>query len=79
MEKEDKRLEAMRNAIEPLEIKYEPPPVDIVIINGVRYTGDFFRLFAFPDPDLVYSFESFGEEGVVMIHCHGTKKEFGLC
>lgn len=69
---------AIMEDIEPLEIKYEPPPVDIVTINGVRYTGEFFRFLAFPDPNLVYSFERFREDGVLTIHRHGTKKELGL-
>lgn len=70
---------AIKDVAKPLDIKYELPPVDIVTINGVRYTGEFFRLFAFPNPDFVYSFERFGEDGAVMIHRHGTKKELGLC
>lgn len=69
---------AVKDTVKPLEIKYEPPPVDMVTINGIRYTGEFFRLIAFPNPNFVYSFKR-GEDNTVIIHRHGTKKELGIC
>jgi hypothetical protein len=35
-------------------VSIEREPNDIVVIEGIRYQGDFFRMLADPDPNVVY-------------------------
>lgn len=47
----------------PLSVEYDPYR-DEMLIEGVRYNGHLFRVFADPDPHLLYHFERDGEQVV---------------
>ena len=56
----------------PLEYEYDAVN-DVLVVEGVRYHGDFFRVLAYPYTDSVYSFET--KDGVVTVTEHGSKSE----
>jgi hypothetical protein len=37
---------------------------DVIVIEGVRYAGDYFRMFGAPDPDVLYAVQRL-EKGCV--------------
>jgi len=46
-------------AIQPVSVVREQP--DILVIEGVRYSGDFFRQSAYPETDLLYAIRRDGD------------------
>ena len=56
----------MNSQIKP--VAHQPKPVsierdvnDVVIIEGVRYAGKYFRMLAFPDRDMLYAIQRDGD------------------
>lgn len=50
-------------AVEPVRIEREHN--DVIVIEGVRYAGDYFRTMAVPDADVLYAVRRDDEDRVV--------------
>lgn len=48
----------------PVAIEREPG--DIVVIEGVKYEGDYFRTFGEPDPDVLYAVQKLDDGCIKM-------------
>jgi len=53
----------------PVSIEREPN--DVVVIEGVRYAADLFRIFANPDVNLLYALQRDGDRVVVKVIRNG--------
>ncbi len=42
-------------AHQPKPVSIEREPGDVISIEGVKFSGDFFRTMALPDPDCLYA------------------------
>lgn len=47
-------------SVEPVSVVREHP--DVLVIEGVRYAGDFFRQNAYPETDVLYSIRRDGDQ-----------------
>jgi hypothetical protein len=57
----------MTEDMKPLNFHYDYL-TDALIVEGVRYAGEFFRNVAWPDADALYSFERDGDVVTVTKH-----------
>lgn len=57
---------------EPVRIEREHN--DVIVIEGVRYDGDYFREFGYPNTDILYSVQR-DDEGVVRLTMIRTPEE----
>ena len=62
------------------QVAHQPKPVniereagDVIVIEGVRYSGGFFRTMALPDPDYLYALRR--EDDVVVATTIHTMQE----
>jgi len=60
-----------KHFIEPVEhqakkpVSIERDANDVIIVEGVRYSGDFFRTMAYPDPKYLYAIRRDGKQVIV--------------
>lgn len=47
---------------------------EVIIIEGVRYDAEYFKTFAYPETDILYSVVR-DDEGVVMLTCIRTPEQ----
>ena len=74
----------MNSQIKP--VAHQPKPVtlerdvnDVVIIEGVRYSGEYFRILAFPNPNMLYAIRRDGDQvWLTEIHNPGEAQDFFL-
>lgn len=57
---------------EPVSIEREHN--DVIVIEGVRYDGDYFREFGYPDTNILYSVQR-DDDGVVRLTMIRTPEE----
>ena len=58
---------------DPLDIRYDPIG-DVVLVNGVRYSGDFFRFFRTAERGTLCRLMNRREDGSVDVHVYERGK-----
>jgi len=65
--------EIEHEAKKPVSIEREPN--DVVVIEGVRYAAELFRVLANPDAGLLYAFQRDGDQVIATV-IHNAKEAF---
>ncbi len=65
------------------QVPHQPKPVsierelgDVIVIEGVRYAGDFFRTMSLPNPDYLYAIRRDGDQ-IILTTIHNAGEAEG--